>query len=206
MKRRKFLTTLACGGGAAAALAFTYKEELIKQSAEYIAKRKARALFQRFFKVATTFEANPMQMFWFDQYASGQVISFKGSRQTGMTTFMSVLALFESKVHGKSVLITPQSYLMANRVEDIIEQMSWRTGKSVKDGDIIVGLCMHYANDPTPRGFNLQFNMADQGMYNNDRRIPNKYSPSVYDFGTAGFYVLMPKINAPLPKINWHTA
>lgn len=207
MKRRTFLTTIGAATAAIVApIAYvaTHKKEVALHSAEFLAKRKARALFQRFFKTATTFTANPMQMFWFDQYQSGQIHNLKGARQSGMTTFMIALALFESKVHRKSVLITPQSYGMADRVEDIIDQMSLRLGKSVKDGDIIVGLCMYYANDSTPRGFNLQFNMNDGGLYNYETQKdePNKYSSNVYDFGTRGFYVLMPKVNAPLPKLN----
>jgi hypothetical protein len=191
MKRRTFLTTL---GAAAAAIvapiayAATHTKEVALHLAEFLAKRKARALFQRFFKTATTFTANPMQMFWFDQYQSGQIHNFTGPRQSGMTTFILVLALFEKKVNGNNIALFPQYHAMHRKCTELVAEMEDRLGKSVRDGQIFWGWD-HEKFDKSIRGHKAKgFFMADAGLFPLDttKRIKSLAAPkgSHYYFGT----------------------
>lgn len=192
MKRRTFLTTL---GAAAAAIVApvayvaTHKKEVALHSAEFLAKRKARVLFQRFFKVATTFEPAAMQMFWFDQYASGQVHNFTGGRRTGMTTFLLVLALYEKKVLGNNVALFPQYSAMNHKCNEMIAIMEDRLGKSVRDGKIFCGWD-HVKFDKSIRGHKDKgFFMDDAGLFPMDtqKRLASLGAPkeSIFYFGTG---------------------
>lgn len=191
MKRRTFLTTLGAAAAAIVApIAYvaTNKKEVALQSAEYIAKRKARAIFQRFFKVATTFEANENQLVWFDQYQSGTVHNFTGGRQTGMTTFLLVLALYEKKVLGNNVALFPQYHAMYRKCFELVATMEDRLGKSVRDGQIFWAWHLEKF-DKSIRGHRAKgFFMNDDGVFPLDTpralRTLAALKEDIYYFGT----------------------
>jgi len=141
MKRRTFITSIFGAALTSAAVTtpivygVTHKKEVAKVSAKFVAKRKARALFQRFFRNATTFEPTPTQMFWFDQYEQ-DVRLFTGPRQTGNTTLMLVLALFENKARGTNIALFPSNAHMLIRCRQLLGVMEERLGKSTLDGKV----------------------------------------------------------------------
>jgi hypothetical protein len=185
MKRRNFLTALFGVGALAVAapLAYvaTHKKEAATYSAKYLAKRKARALFQRFFKTATTFEANLTQMFWFDQYQSGEIHNFVGARRTGMTTFMLVLALFENKCHGTNIAWFPSNSHMHRRCNEMMSVMQDRLGKSIKDGTM-------YSNYGEFRDLLGSSNPLKVFVMNDADRLPTSFECTPYLCGQSYFF------------------
>jgi uncharacterized protein YrzB (UPF0473 family) len=93
-----------------------------------------------------------------------------------MTTFMRVLALYESKVHEKNVLITPSNWTMNELNEIAISDMQRRLGKSVKDGVVRCSATNIWSDI---QEYDYQFNMDDGQLSSG-----NKYSKNVYSFGT----------------------
>jgi hypothetical protein len=143
---------------------------------------KDQVLFKRFFYVANGFYPNEQQMQWFGNYKDGVTHQTRGPRQSGVTTFMLTLALYESKCNGSHVALCPQNHEMTRLCRERIIKMSDRLGKSVKDGPIV------YLTSADQRIGNPD---AKVFVMNDANRYPEAYSfntyalHKVYFFGTA---------------------
>lgn len=128
MKRRSFTKGLAMLAGA-----LLIPLDLVRAEDP---PRDDLELFKRFFYVANGFAPNENQLEWFVDYKDGGYENFTSMRQTGMTTFMLTLALFETKRNGINVSIFPQCYDNSWRLSNRLNVMEDRLGKSVRDGSI----------------------------------------------------------------------
>lgn len=172
MKRRHFINGIAALFGMGTAIPWTAKASVVTDQNE---------LFRRFFKTATGYQPSANQLHWFEMFnqaEKGQLYcdSFQGPRQSGMTTFMLVLALFQSKVHCKNVFITPSNYGSGYLCNVALGKMRLRLGKSIHDGIIQVG------GEGRGTRFDFQFIMNDApGL----AKTADKYSDRVYKFRTT---------------------
>lgn len=178
MKRRHFINGIA-------ALAGTLLLAPIAAKAADTKPFDETQLFIRFFRIATGFEPNVNQLHWFrmfNQAERNQIYcnSFHGPRQTGMTTLMYVLALFQSKVYGKSVYITPSNNMIHYNAKARFAEMEMRLGKSTRDGKVHVGL--HCTQNLGEKLYDFQFIMDDVPGFD---KYANKYSENVYKFTTS---------------------
>lgn len=178
MKRRNFiagllaLSTISIG-------ASEYTRDPV-YSEEFKKKRADRRLFQRFFKVATTFDANPMQMFWYDQYAANQFNSFSGRRQTGQTTFMLVLALFEKKCLGtrRNVILCSGHGGGPLSIRKSLAIMEERLGMSTLDGQLDV--CFPNSNRLRGMAYDKSFIMDDASINSNRFRSESSTNKQMF--------------------------
>jgi hypothetical protein len=191
MKRRTFLTSLFGVGALAVAAPIAYvsthKKEVAVETTKYLAKKKARALFKRFFTTANGFEPNMYQMHWFHRYQEGSK-SFVGARQTGMTTFMLTLALYENKCNGTNISWFPSNSHMHRHCNNLMSVMQERLGKSINDGH----LYSSYGDFENLLGSNRPLKVF---VMNDAGRLPNSFEGSPYllkqshFFGTDESYV-----------------
>ncbi len=173
MKRRHFingLTTL-----------IAFASGLLPRTVKANTVEDPVALFIRFFKTATKFAPSANQVHWFKtflQAEKGEVYCdwFQGPRQCGMTTFMLVLALYQSKVHCKDVYITPSDFGAGYMCNVRLGEMRWRLGKSIHDGKIEIG------SVSAGKRFHFQFIMNDVAGL---AKRCDKYSDSIYKFRTT---------------------
>ena len=184
MKRRNFITGIVAAIGATMvpniASAATNKKDVLKAKITY-----ETALFKRFFLVANGFLPSELQMKMFEQYKSQKSKTMISGRQTGMTTFMLTLALFEKKCNAVSVLIVPQTYGMRNRCKERLEVMDYNAGKSVLDGiiDIQRSDRVRVQNGKTFT-YDHNFIMVDGHFFEDINLFPNGNARSNYYFGT----------------------
>lgn len=184
LKRRTFIASLV-GLGVAVALHTAY---VATNKTEVDAKKKAKALFRRFFTTANGFPPNKYQTSWFHNYLEGEH-HFRGDRQTGMTTFMLTLALYETKCNGINVVYFPQYHSMELAWKVNLDMMQYRIGRSVKDGKLFCG--RYYDRfDQEIRGHRAKGFFANDGRFLSMNSPKHKVSLDVpkkdhYYFGTC---------------------
>lgn len=172
MKRRHFINGIAALSGTLLLAPIAVKAADTKPFDE-------TQLFIRFFQTATGHRPFVHQIEWFKSFKTMKPGMFRGPRQCGMTTFMCVLALYESKVHQKNVQITPTNWTTGCLIETRLNAMRWNVGKHISDGNVDVGMYAIKANGEVDT-YDMQFNMDDDpGL-----RPGNKYSENVYSFAT----------------------
>lgn len=190
MKRRNFITGIVAAIGVTMVPNITSasnKNDVLKAKITY-----ETTLFKRFFFAANGFPPNSLQMIMFEQFKKYGIKTYISSRQTGMSTFMLTLALFEKKVNAASVLILAQNYRTAQYHKERLNILDHNTGKSVLDGIVDIN-CRDRVRVKNGKVFvyDYQFNMIDgfpghYECYNDFISVRN--SENIYDFGTTEKY------------------
>lgn len=139
-------------------------------------------LFKRFFYVANGFPPNERQLKWFVDYKDGVTHHTRGARQTGVTTFMLTIALYETKCNGINIAWFPQNSYMARFCRKRIKDMEHNLGKSVNDGKIYSEDVNYYSLMGSKRPLKVF-------IMNDANRLPPtymSYTPEkVFYFGTG---------------------
>ena len=138
-------------------------------------------LFIRFFMIANDQYPNERQLKMFDDYQNGKQVH-KSPRQTGMTTFMLTLALFETKCKGNYIAFFPHGSCMLRICQERTKIMEARLGKSIHDGEIIYPYSIEKL-----KGRYLKSKVKCYVM-NDAKQIPSDWNPNAYNMDLTFFF------------------